>query len=102
MKAIEKQTVTFLFVSALSLIVFVLSLTDYLTTTWAPYYQPITVTVPLSSLETVKPLNLSLQLTSTDDDACATIAFVTSLSYDCHKVKKTPRDQIYQYDFQLH
>jgi uncharacterized protein YchJ len=102
MKVIEKQTVNFLLSSAVVSFVVVLSLTDYLITTWAPYYQPINVTVPLSSLETVKPLNLSLQLTSTDDDACTTIAFVTSLSYECHKVKKTPRDQIYQYDFALH
>jgi hypothetical protein len=102
MKAIENKIVNFLFFSALTLIVTFLTLTDYLITTWAPYYSPITVSVSLSSMEIIKPLNLSIQLTTTQDDACKSVAFTTSLSYECHKVKKTPRDQIYQYDFALH
>ena len=102
MKAIENKTVNFIFFSSLALIVTVLTLTDYLITKWAPYYSPISVSVPLSSMETIKPLNLSIQLTSTQDDACKSVAFTTSLSYECHKIKKTPKDQIYQYDFALH
>ena len=102
MKVIEKQTVNFLFISSLALLVFGLSLSDYVFTNWAPYYQPITVAVPLSSVETVKPLNLTVQITSTEDDLCATFPLVSSLDYSCHKVKKTPRDQIYHFDFKLY
>ena len=60
MKTLEKKTVNFLFIATLVVFISLLSLVDFLITNYAPYYQPITANVPLSSLDTVKPLNLSL------------------------------------------
>ena len=99
MKALKRLTVQHSLALSFILIFFWTTLIDYLQTVTNPRLFPAAKKVPLSQLDLIKPLNLTLQITSANEKFCSDLKVIAPLGYKCHILKKTPRDSIYQIDF---